>query len=132
MHFGERGPTIQTDVLSLVEPNESGRLFKKELETELQLSYYDLMQQRLHFEVWVRGGSSNLFLNQFLAYASIPLLDVAQGPFKQTVSIFPFALDPNSVQRQVAVLSFNVILEEIWTFSLSFADWKASQALSHD
>jgi len=49
----------------------------REVETELQLSYFDLMQQRLHFEVWLRGGSSNLFLNQFLGYASIPLLDVA-------------------------------------------------------
>jgi hypothetical protein len=60
-------------VLSLVEPGESGNIFGIEIITEYRASYFDLMQERLHVEAWSRGGSSNLFLNEFLGYASTPL-----------------------------------------------------------
>jgi len=35
------------------------------------------MQQRLHIELWNSGGSSGLFLNKFIGYASLPLVDLA-------------------------------------------------------
>lgn len=52
LHFGERGRTILTDVLTLVEPNENARIFELEVKVEHKASYFDLMQQRLHIEVW--------------------------------------------------------------------------------
>lgn len=71
---GERGITYQTDVLRLVEPNESGNFFKTTIKTEYRASYFQLMQERLHIELWNSGGTSGLFLNKFIGYASLPLV----------------------------------------------------------
>jgi hypothetical protein len=51
------------------------------------------MQERLHMELWVTGSSSGLFLNQFIGYQSIPLIDIANGSFKQAMQIFPVGED---------------------------------------
>ncbi len=63
IHNGERGITYQTDVLRLVNPNESGNFFKIKIKTEYRASYFQLMQEHLHLELWNSGGSSGLFLN---------------------------------------------------------------------
>jgi len=41
---GERGIIYQTDLLTLVEPNENNRFFVTEIISEYRASYFDLMQ----------------------------------------------------------------------------------------
>ncbi len=77
---GEKGIVYQTDMLKIVEPNENNRIFETQIISEYRASYFDLMQQNLHIELWNSVGP--LFLNRFLGYASIPLIEVANGKFK--------------------------------------------------
>ena len=95
-----------------------------EIETEYRASYFELMQQRLHLEVWARGGASNLFLNEFIGYASIPLMDVANGCFKQAVPVMP--VGDGEAPRAMATLAFNIFFEEVWDFYIMFMDWKTT------
>jgi len=78
---GERGIIYQTDLLTLVEPNENNRFFVTEIISEYRASYFDLMQLHLHEELWNSVGG--LFLNRFMGYTSIPLIEIANGKFKQ-------------------------------------------------
>lgn len=82
IEYGERGITYQTEVLRLVEPNDNGKYFATEIVTEFRASYFELMQQRLHIELWSCGGTLGFSLNEFVGYASIPLALIADGPFK--------------------------------------------------
>ncbi|TNV87010.1 hypothetical protein FGO68_gene4983 [Halteria grandinella] len=118
---GERGITYQTDCLRGLESGGE-RTFTTEILTEYRASYFQIMRERLQIELWTSGGG--LFLNNFIGIASIPLLDIASGSFKQTVQIYPFGDDV--AHRVLATISFNIIFEEIWDFHLTFVDWKTS------
>lgn len=77
------------------------------------------MRERLHIEVWSANG---LGLNHFIGVASIPLVDIVSGPFRQSVSIYPFGDDV--AHRVLAIVNFNLVFEEVWDFNLTFMDWK--------
>jgi hypothetical protein len=66
----------------------------------------------------------DLFLNRFMGYASIPLIEIANGKFKQGLQIFPVGED--TLKLQVAAVSFTIYFEEMWDFYLTFMDWKTS------
>jgi hypothetical protein len=56
-----------------------------QLHKELKLSYNQLSEEHMHIEVWDRSVWT---LNTFVGYESLPLIDVASGPIKQTLKIF--------------------------------------------
>jgi hypothetical protein len=73
------GIIYSTCALKFLEPADS-RLFPDfEINTEFRASYFTLMEQRLHIEVW---DKESIWLNKFLGYASIPLIDIISGSVK--------------------------------------------------
>lgn len=76
---GERGIVYQTDVIKFLDVNDS-QIFKTEIDTEHRASYFQLMEERLHMELWDRNG---IWLNKFVGYLSIPILDIVSGSVKQ-------------------------------------------------
>lgn len=78
---GEMGIVHTTDVAKFVEGNDY-RLYDNLIETIYQASYFQLERERLHVEVWDAEG---FFLNQFLSYNSMPLIDIIDGPMQLTL-----------------------------------------------
>ena len=70
-------------MLKFVEPGDS-KFFQMDIDTELRASYFQLMQQRLHIELWDKETG---WLNKFLGYVSIPFIEIATGQFKQSITI---------------------------------------------
>ena len=73
---GDLGIVHSTDVINFVEGSEF-RLFDNVIQTIYMASYFQLESERLHIEVWDKEG---FYLNKFLAYNSIPLMDIVDGP----------------------------------------------------
>ena len=65
-----------TELIKFVEGNEY-RLFDSTIETVYFASYFQLETERLHLEVW---DSESFYLNQFVAYNSLALTDIVDGP----------------------------------------------------
>jgi len=107
-------------VLRFLEAGQS-RLFKTVIDTEFRASYFQLQEQRLHIEVW---DKENFWLNRFLGYMSIPLIDIVNGSFRQSASLA--VVDNKGVTKTNAELTFSIYFEEIWDFHLTFLDWKTS------
>ena len=80
---GELGTVYQTDVLKFLEPNDT-KFFEVEIDTEVRASYFQLMQERLHIELWDKEG---IWLNKFVGYSSLPFIELATGSFKQVINI---------------------------------------------
>jgi len=72
--------------------------------------------------VW---DSENFYLNEFLAYNSIPLIDIIDGPMQHTVQMFPY-VDNFQQGKLNSVLNLKINLSEIWDFKLDFMDWKTT------
>eukprot|EP00347_Sterkiella_histriomuscorum_P007723 403347806 len=119
--LGEYGIIYQTDVLKFLEPNDS-KFFTVEIDTELRASYFQLMQERLHIELWDKETG---WLNKFLGYVSIPFIEIATGQFKQSIIIKESVAEGKSY-KNIATINFNIFFEEIWDFYLTFLDWKAT------
>jgi len=73
---GELGIIHMTDVAKFLEGNQS-RIFEREINTVYTASYFKLESERLHIEIW---DSEGFFLNQFMSYNTIPLIDIVDGP----------------------------------------------------
>lgn len=50
-------------------------------------SYFQLESERLHVELWDKQG---FYLNTFLAYNSIPLIDIVDGPMQINVKLYAY------------------------------------------
>jgi len=112
----------QTMAVKYLEPADSIIFPDFEIETEFRQSYFTLMEQRLHVEVW---DKESLWPNKFLGYASIPLIDIIQGSVKQGVTInSPKELKGGG--KPLCSVTFNIFFEEIWDFCINFLDWKTS------
>jgi hypothetical protein len=83
-------------------------------------SYFQLEQERLHIEVW---DSEQYQLNKFLAYNSIPLIDIIDGPMQQTIQVYAYDENFAPVKRPTCTISFKVNFAEIWDYHLEFLDW---------
>lgn len=75
LHQGHMGIVHTTDVTKFVEGNEY-RLYDNVITTIYAASYFQLETERLHVEIW---DSENFYLNQFMSYNSIPLIDIVDG-----------------------------------------------------
>jgi hypothetical protein len=78
---GELGIVHTTDVIKFLEGGNA-RFFTKQIQTVYTASYFQLESERLHIELW---DSEGFYLNQFMAYNSIPLIDIVDGPMQHTV-----------------------------------------------
>ena len=67
-----------TDVVNFVEANE-GRMFPSVIQTIYMASNFQLESERLHVELY---DEQSFYLNKFLAYNSIPLIDIVDGPMQ--------------------------------------------------
>jgi hypothetical protein len=118
---GELGIVHLTDVTKFVEGSEY-RLYENTIETIYMASYFQLESERLHIEVW---DKEKFYLNQFLSYNSIPLIDIVDGPMQFPVKLFSYTegLQPGKLN---ATVNLKVNLAEIWDFYLEFMDWKTT------
>lgn len=46
-----------------------------------------LEAERLHVQVW---DSEGFYLNKFMSYNSIPLIDIVDGPMQHTIDCYPY------------------------------------------
>ena len=81
------------------------------------------MEEHAHIEVWDKNG---FFLNTFLGYESLLLLDVAGGNVRQSVNIYDKMEHDEKGTKLVCTLNFKMVFEEIWDFYLKFLDWRTS------
>lgn len=118
---GELGIIHMTDVAKFLEGNQS-RIFEREINTVYTASYFKLESERLHIEIW---DSEGFFLNQFMSYNTIPLIDIVDGPMQHTVQCFPYIEDfkPGKLNGTV---NLKMNLAEIWDFHIEFMDWKTT------
>lgn len=94
--------------------------------TEFRATYYEIMRNRLHFEIWTWNTWG---LNRFLGIKSLSLLDVVNGSINREV----FLSKPVGKRMDgVANLSLKVKFEEIWDFSITMLDWHADDLKRHD
>lgn len=103
-------------------------MFEREITTVYTASYFQLETERLHIEVW---DMENFYLNRFMAYNSIPLADIVDGPMQHTVQCFPItdAFEPGKLNSTV---NLKVNLAEIWDYYIEFMDWKTTSLLNLD
>lgn len=97
-------------------------MFEREIETIYEATFFDLESSRLHIELWDLEG---FYLNQFIAYNSIPLVEIIDGPLQHQVEMFPY-IENFQTGKLVARLDLKINLAEIWDFTLDFIDWKTT------
>jgi hypothetical protein len=73
-------------------------------------------------EVW---NNNNFYLNRFLSYNSIPLIDIVDGPMQHVIDMFPYNenMSPGKIN---STISMKIMLAEIWDFHIEFFDWKTN------
>lgn len=76
---GRKGITQVTDVIKYLEPN-STQVFTSRISNKIECSYFQLLEEHIHIELW---DAERWFLNRFLGYESLRLIDVVQGNINQ-------------------------------------------------
>jgi hypothetical protein len=71
------------------------------------------MEQHIHVEAW---DYSRFWLNSFLGYESMLLLDVAGGSMHQTMNIYDKMERDATGKALKASLSFKLLFEEVWDY----------------
>ena len=71
-----------------------------------EASYFQLMEEHLHIEVWNSGGFFSL--NTFLGYESLRLLDVASGPIQVQRNIYDKIERDGDFKSMKCTLSFKL------------------------
>lgn len=95
-------------------------MLKHRQQNQIRASYFQLMEQHLHIEVW---DYNRLWFNSFVGYESIELMAIADGTTRQTVNIYD-KIDKAGEGALKCTLSFKIVFEEIWDFYLQFLDWR--------
>ena len=118
---GELGIVHCTDVAKFVE-GSAVHLYENTIETVYMASHFQLESERLHIEVW---DKERFYLNEFLSYNSIPLIDIVDGPMQFPVKLYTYTegYQPGKLN---ATVNLKVNLAEIWDFYLEFMDWKTT------
>jgi hypothetical protein len=97
-------------------------MFTREITTIYEATFFELESSLLHIEVW---DSEGFYLNEFMAYNSLPLAEIIDGPLQHTIEVYPY--EKGFVRgKKVATLNLKINLAEIWDFMLDFKDWKTS------
>lgn len=73
MPYGNKGISQFTNKLNYLDAGDKGS-FSTKIECQTLASYFELMEQHLHIEVW---NANSYSLNTFLGYESLKLIDVA-------------------------------------------------------
>lgn len=116
-----------TDVANFLEGGQA-QLFERVIETNYTASYFQLETERLHVEVWDAEG---FYMNKWMAYNSIPLIDIIDGPMQHTIELFPYndKLQPDKLHSTV---NLKINFSEVWDFNLEFFDWKTTSLIDAD
>ena len=61
-------------------------MYDARLESETFASYFMLMEQHLHVELWSYEGF--FALNRFIGYDSVKLMDAADGKMEYSIDIY--------------------------------------------
>lgn len=115
---GNMGLVFKSNVIKNMGHNES-ETFTTHIVTEFRTTYYEIIRNRLHFEIWTWN---NWGLNKFLAIKSIRLLDVVTGSINRELY---FSRSSGKKEEAICQLSFKVKFEEIWDFNINMLDWQA-------
>lgn len=73
-------------------------------------------------EVW---DTESFYLNKFISYNSIPLIDIVEGSMNHTIQCFPYN-DHFAQLKQNATVNMKINFSEIWDFYIEFMDWKTT------
>ena len=76
-----------TDVVKFLEPGQS-RFYQRNIKTIYSASYFQLEQERLHIQVW---DLQSYALNSFIAYNSLPLIDIVDGSMLHTIQCYQYS-----------------------------------------
>ena len=108
-----------------VRPTEKGQ-YETRIECVLFASYFMLMEQHLHIELWSHEG--RFTLNKFIGYDSLRLVDAADGKMEYKLEIYEnMEKDPpNKATQQRATIEFKFLFEEVWDYRLKFIDWRTN------
>jgi len=119
------GLEYKSNVIKDLNDKESG-LFTTSIVTEFRATYYEIMRNRVHFEIWTWN---NWGLNKFLAIKSLPILDIVNGSINREL----FLNKSNGKRTEgVANLTFKIKFEEIWDFSIIMLDWQTDDLKRHE
>jgi hypothetical protein len=114
---GEMGDVFKSNVIKNLNDKESG-LFTAHISTEFRGTYYEIIRNRLHFEIWTWNTYG---LNTFLALKSLSLHDVVTGSINRDM----YMTRQNGKKIEpIANISFKIKFEEIWDFSVVMLDWQ--------
>jgi hypothetical protein len=114
---GEMGSVFKSNVIKDLNDKEGG-LYTTHISTEFRATYYEIMRNRLHFEIWTWNKWG---LNKFLAIKSLALHDVVTGSINREL----YMTKQNGKRKEpVANISFKIKFEEIWDFSCVMLDWQ--------
>ena len=75
--------------------------------------------------------SEGFYLNEFIAYNSIPLADIVDGPMQYTIQCYPY-IENFQPGKLCATVNMKINLSEIWDFNLEFMDWKTTSLMNVD
>ena len=81
---GAKGISQLTEKISYLDAGTQAN-FESKIEVVYQASYFELMEQHLHIEVW---NANRFFLNTFIGYESVKMLDISQGSVIQQINIY--------------------------------------------
>ena len=90
----------------------------------MEASYFQLMEEHLHIEVWNSGGFFSL--NTFLGYESLRLLDIASGPMQIPLNIYDKIERDGEAKQLKCSLHFKIVFEEYWDFMVNFIEWSST------
>ena len=102
---GTKGISQFTDKINYLDAGASQH-FGNRFEMLYEASYFQLMEEHLHIEVWNSGGFFSL--NTFLGYESLRLLDVASGPIQVQRNIYDKIERDGDFKSMKCTLSFKL------------------------
>ena len=80
---GEMGMVFKSNVIKDINERET-KEFTTHITTEFRATYFEIMRNRLHFEIWT---CNNWELNRFLAIKSLLLENVVTGSFNRELHL---------------------------------------------
>lgn len=119
---GDKGISQMTEQIPYLDGN-SKQAFQTRIEVTFTASYFELMEQHLHIELW---NSSRFFLNTYIGYESLNLLGIAGGSIAQQVIICDKIERDGEFKSQKVQLNFKLYFEEVWDYMIKFIDWRTS------
>jgi len=119
---GKKGVSQMTNKIDYLDGYGQAQ-FNTKVEVAFAASYFEMMEQHLHIEVW---NSSRFWFNTFIGYESVNMLKLAQGSIKHQINIYDKTERDGEYKQLKCTLNFKFIFEEIWDYMIKFIDWRTS------